>query len=171
MIEVSGILSTAGAVKDYVLDFEPDYYEIHGQRFPITTRTKVELTLTNKSRDEIQVAFHMNLSIEIPCDRCLKSVIKHFDLDFDDLISFKEDEENEDIKSGYVVGYNLDVDKLVCDEILVNWPIKILCSDNCKGVCGSCGKNLNLGTCDCQDTGLDLRMAVIQDIFKGFKEV
>ena len=63
------------------------------------------------------------------------------------------------------------MDKLVLDEILVNWPDKVLCSEDCKGVCGSCGKDLNLGTCDCQDTGLDLRMAVIQDIFKGFKEV
>ena len=34
-----------------------------------------------------------------------------------------------------------------------------------------CGQNLNEGTCDCEDTGLDPRMSVIRDLFKNFKEV
>lgn len=171
MINVSTVLSNEGSIKEMSYPLEFETYKYQGNEYPITEKTDVNLKLTRLNDSELEVEFNNSLSIEIPCDRCLTSVIKHFDLSFSEKISFKEDEENEDIKSGYVVGYNLDVDKLVLDEILVNWPEKVLCSENCKGVCGSCGKNLNLGTCDCQDTGLDLRMAVIQDIFKDFKEV
>ena len=49
--------------------------------------------------------------------------------------------------------------------------MKVLCSEDCKGICNVCGQNLNEGTCDCEDTGLDPRMSVIRDVFKNFKEV
>ena len=49
--------------------------------------------------------------------------------------------------------------------------MRVLCSDNCKGICNRCGTNLNRGTCDCDNRSLDPRMSVIQDIFKQLKEV
>ena len=69
------------------------------------------------------------------------------------------------------LGYDLDVDELVYSEILVNWPLRVLCKEDCKGICSICGKNLNHGTCDCDHTDLDPRMAQIRDIFNKFKEV
>ena len=71
----------------------------------------------------------------------------------------------------YIHGYDLDVDELVYSEILVNWPLRVLCKEDCKGICSICGKNLNHGTCDCDHTDLDPRMAQIRDIFNKFKEV
>ena len=74
-------------------------------------------------------------------------------------------------EKNYIDGYNLDVDKLLYNEILIGWPMKILCSETCKGICNTCGQNLNKGTCNCEDTSLDPRMSVIRDVFKNFKEV
>ena len=68
-------------------------------------------------------------------------------------------------------GYYLDVDKMLYNEILIGWPMKVLCSEDCKGICNVCGQNLNKGTCDCEDTSLDPRMSVVRDLFKNFKEV
>ena len=79
----------------------------------------------------------------------------------------EEDGEEDD----YVDGFDLDVDRLIYGEIMVNWPTKVLCKEDCKGICRKCGVNLNLQTCDCQKTELDPRMAAIQDIFNKFKEV
>ncbi len=61
--------------------------------------------------------------------------------------------------------------KLLYNEILVGWPMKVLCSEDCKGICSVCGQNLNEGSCDCEDTSLDPRMSVIRDLYKNFKEV
>jgi len=71
----------------------------------------------------------------------------------------------------YINGYNLDVDQLVGNELTLTLPMRVLCSDNCKGICNRCGTNLNRGTCDCDNRSLDPRMSVIQDIFKQLKEV
>ena len=40
---------------------------------------------------------------------------------------------------------NLDVDRLVYLEVLICWPLKVLCKEDCKGICSRCGKNLNEG--------------------------
>ena len=74
-------------------------------------------------------------------------------------------------ESVFLHGYNLNVDELVCGEALLVWPMKVLCREDCKGLCPVCGQNLNLKTCDCDRTDLDPRMAKIRDIFKNFKEV
>ena len=48
---------------------------------------------------------------------------------------------------------------------------KFYVSEDCKGICNVCGQNLNMGTCNCEDTALDPRMSVVRDLFKNFKEV
>ncbi len=68
-------------------------------------------------------------------------------------------------------GYHLNVDELINNELLLNWPMKILCKEDCKGICKVCGKNLNDGACGCDDFVPDPRMAAIKDLFNANKEV
>ena len=79
--------------------------------------------------------------------------------------------EDSDDDQEYMEGYQLNVETFVYDEILLNWPMKILCRPDCKGVCPVCGKNLNDGECGCDTFVPDPRMAAIQDIFNANKEV
>ena len=74
-------------------------------------------------------------------------------------------------ESNFIDGYHLDVDKLLYNEILSGWPTKVLCREDCRGLCRICGRNLNTGSCGCEDPGLDPRMSVVRDLFKNFKEV
>ena len=116
----------------------------------------------------------LNLVLEIPCDRCLEAVPTEFILEFTKNVDLDESSEEQAMEldeKNYIDGYNLDVDKLLYNEILIGWPMKILCREDCKGICNMCGQNLNKGTCDCEDTSLDPRMSVIRDVFKNFKEV
>ena len=115
-----------------------------------------------------------DITITIPCDRCLQDVPTQFELDFVKNVDLDESNEarvDELDEKNYIDGYHLDVDKLLYNEILIGWPTKVLCSESCKGICSVCGQNLNEGTCDCEDTSLDPRMSVIRDVFKNFKEV
>ena len=45
-------------------------------------------------------------------------------------------------------------------------PISFICKDDCEGLCHKCGKNLNEGTCDCEDDDIDPRMAVLKNFLK-----
>ena len=74
-------------------------------------------------------------------------------------------------ESSFIQNKELDTDKLLHNEVLINWPMRVLCKEDCKGICSRCGANLNQGSCDCDTADLDPRMAVISDIFKNFKEV
>ena len=82
---------------------------------------------------------------------------------------FTEDEEDDD--QNFMEGYQLDVETFVHNEIIGNWPAKILCKEDCRGICPVCGQNLNERDCGCDTFVPDPRMAVIQDIFNANKEV
>lgn len=142
--------------------------------FPIISKTPISLTIQNKGNKGLQINASAELTFQIPCDRCLENVEYCIPLDFErdvDVKIFERDQVKSIDDHDYIDGYNLDVDKLVNSEILPNWPAKILCREECKGICVSCGTNLNLSTCDCDTTVLDPRMAKILDAYSKFKEV
>ena len=68
-------------------------------------------------------------------------------------------------------GEQLNPEVLVRNELLINWPIRVLCKDDCKGICSRCGANLNVTACNCDTEQADPRMAAIRDIFSKYKEV
>ena len=114
------------------------------------------------------------ITVSIPCDRCLEDVSVEIPLSFKRKLDMKLTEEervNDLDENAYLTGMDLDVDQLVYFEVLMNWPLKVLCKEDCKGICSQCGKNLNEGLCDCVEEPKDPRMAAISDIFSKFKEV
>lgn len=142
--------------------------------FPILEKKPFELHLRNEENKRLLISGETDVRIAIPCDRCLEEVQTEVHLVFDKKIPLAESEngdENELEEADYMIGFHLDIDRFVYDEILVNWPMKVLCKEDCKGICKQCGANLNKQDCDCRKTELDPRMAAIQDVFNKFKEV
>ena len=58
-------------------------------------------------------------------------------------------------------GLTVDVRSLVRDTLLIEEPVQVLCREDCQGLCPHCGTNLNKGSCDCSDTGIDPRWAAL----------
>ncbi|MBR1389954.1 MAG: DUF177 domain-containing protein [Lachnospiraceae bacterium] len=133
-----------------------------------------ELHLVNEGNKRLLISGETDVMLAIPCDRCLELVPTEFHLSFDRTLPLEEAEgskDEEDEREGYMTGFHLDADRLVCNEILINWPMKVLCRADCRGICKKCGTNLNLRACDCTKSEPDPRMAAIQDVFNKFKEV
>lgn len=63
--------------------------------------------------------------------------------------------------------YELDLEELLREELQLSWPSKVLCSEECKGICSVCGQNLNEGDCECDSFVPDIRLAGLMDIFLG----
>ncbi len=94
------------------------------------------------------------------CDRCAEEFERDYSFNIDKtVVSHLENEEDDE---GYIIAENniLDLDDLVYQEIQLFLPQKMLCSDDCKGLCQKCGKNLNYGKCDCE-RDVDPRMAAL----------
>jgi uncharacterized protein len=142
--------------------------------FPITSKSDVQLVMKNAGAKKAKVEGHVELEFKAICDRCLSEVSVPLVLDFEEMVTSPDTvhtEESEEDDFDIMEGYQLNVEAFVYNEILVNWPMKILCRPDCKGVCPVCGKNLNDGECGCDTFVPDPRMAVIQDIFNANKEV
>ena len=60
----------------------------------------------------------------------------------------------------------IDLAGVLNELFVVNRPIQRLCSDDCKGLCSQCGKNLNEGSCRCESTDIDPRLEGLKKLLK-----
>lgn len=89
-------------------------------------------------------------TISTRCFKCGEKVDVILNIDFSE--EFHSDE-NEDF---YVLnGSQIDLSQMITDKILLNFPNLILCKEDCLGICGKCGANLNEEKCECENE-LDL---------------
>ena len=173
LINLSDVLSELHKPIDQVVSVEMNEFKSTLGWVPVVEKSDAHIVVKHVKGRELLIEGECRLVLEIPCDRCLEPVREEFELEFEKNVDLTEgDVEADELdEKNYIDGYNLDVEKLLYNEILIGWPMKVLCSEDCKGICNTCGQNLNLGTCDCEDTSLDPRMSVIRDVFKNFKEV
>ena len=173
VIDISSVVKSINKEITEEVSIELTSFESRLGDFPILKKSPVVLHIGNQENKTLFIRGSVDIEVSIPCGRCLEEVPTPICFDIDKQLTIGEntvvDEEMEE--TDYLIGFELDVDKLVYAEILVNWPMKVLCKEDCEGICNVCGMNLNKGTCDCQRTELDPRMAAIQDIFSKFKEV
>ena len=173
MIDISTIVKSINKETDEVVELSLSAFESRLGDYPILEKSPITLHIANQENKRLLIQGDVDVMLGIPCGRCLEEVPTPIHFRIDKTLSITDDGIiDEDMEeTDYLIGFELDVDKLVYAEILVNWPMRVLCKDDCKGICKVCGMNLNKGDCSCQRTELDPRMAAIQDIFNKFKEV
>ncbi len=173
LINLTDVFTSEGKVKKVNQTLAIDSVSYMGVSYPVICKSDVSLTFTNLEAGRVLLEGMMNLKLDMPCDRCLQSVEMPVDVSFAHEIAAPNEEnvQSEEEEQCFMSGYELDVDALMNNEILINMPVKVLCRDNCKGICMVCGHNLNEGECGCDTFVPDPRMAAIKDIFNANKEV
>lgn len=171
LINLSDVLSSEGMKLEKKVVPEMTGFEKGREHYRILSGSPVTFTFSNVEKGRVLVSGKAELTFQAYCDRCLAEVPVVLNLDFERLVmsSGEENEEADDL--GFMEGAQLNTEAFLHNEILVNWPAKILCRDDCRGLCPKCGQNLNMGDCGCDTFVPDPRMAVIQDIFNANKEV
>lgn len=86
---------------------------------------------------EVFVDVELEAPVEYVCNRCLAK--------FQDVFK-KSFNVNYEAKPGEV----LDIDEDIRQEMILDYPMKLLCKADCKGLCPNCGQNLNVDKCDCE---------------------
>lgn len=77
-----------------------------------------------------------------------------------------EDQDGVEVRSLHPEEDVIVLDDEVRQSILLGVPLKVLCSEECRGLCPSCGADLNKGECDCAKEQIDPRWAKLAEIFK-----
>ena len=173
-IHLSDITDSEGKHIQLQLDLDLDKISFQMGDYPILEKTPVELEITNTGNKVLELKGVGSVTVGIPCDRCLEQVAVKIPYEIEQKLDMKKSdtERVQDLdENDYLTGMDLDVDRLVYLEVLMSWPLKVLCREDCKGICSRCGKNLNKGSCGCAEEPKDPRMAAISDIFSKFKEV
>ncbi len=106
------------------------------------------------------------------CGRCLKPVELQIDVKFAErfvpAVSWRHEEQHElqeeDLNISVFDGEGIELDDLVKEEILLAIPAHVLCSEDCKGLCPSCGVDRNSETCDCEAKQIDSRWDKLKNL-------
>lgn len=157
----------SGSTKEYTVNVETDTFECDGASYQVLETEPIVLKVSVTSRNKVTITGDTSITLKMPCDRCLEPTRQVIDIDIESEVDFDEPDDECQV---YVSEQTIDVDKLLCSYIITNLPMKVLCSDDCKGLCGVCGANLNNGECGCDRFVPDPRMAAIGDIFKNFSK-
>jgi uncharacterized protein len=175
LVNLSDVLTSEGRVITREIPLEMDSFANGMGTYSIIEKSPVTFTFSNIGVDKARVEGRCRIVFAAVCDRCLAEVPVTLELSIDrTAVSPEREADDEDTDAddrNFMDGYQLDTEALIYDEIIVNWPVKILCREDCKGVCPVCGQNLNERECGCDTFVPDPRMAAIKDIFNANKEV
>ncbi len=134
---------------------------------PATVNGKVRL-----SGNEVFVNGHFDTRAQVECDRCLKPIELPVSADFElEYITGSEYESTAvaelteaEMSVAVFDGEALDVDEIVKEQILLAVPTRMLCREDCKGICPECGVDRNTGECNCETKEIDPRWAALKNL-------
>ena len=100
------------------------------------------------------------------CDRCTAPFDREVHLPLDVvLVTEVADEDHEDEKVFPLEGDSADLEDIIRTVFVLNMDSKLLCKDDCKGLCCGCGRNLNEEACTCQKE-IDPRLAALKQLLE-----
>ena len=121
----------------------------------------------SRKRQRVHVTGRAETQLEVYCDRCLQPVAlpvrAEFDVSYDPPDADEESESTElqpeELETSVYTGGQIDLDELVREQLLLTLPTRSLCRPECRGLCPTCGADLNAQACACERKEIDPRWA------------
>ncbi len=132
--------------------------------YPLKKPVSISGNIVNKA-SVVSLTAEISYEYSAMCDRCGKDTAKVYTVCLDKSLAVSIEGEDSDTII-LVPDMKLDLDELIYSEVIVGLPMKHLCTENCKGICQKCGKNLNEGKCDCPEKEIDPRLQALADLLK-----
>ncbi len=128
----------------------------------------------HKVLQDIRLKGDLSTRLQLNCARCLEPVMQDVARSFDLLYRPQGSDAGHaelsvtdaEAEIGYYTGQGIELNDVVREQILLAVPLRVLCTEECKGLCPHCGKNLNEGQCSCAEPLEDPRWAALKDIRK-----
>jgi uncharacterized protein len=160
-----------GGKGDFAHVYNPDELNPVDERVKLTAPA----TVNGKIRlagNEVFVNGHVDTRAQVECDRCLKLIELPVNADFElEYITGSEYETSAvaelteaEMSVAVFDGEALDVDEIVKEQILLAVPTRMLCREDCKGICPQCGVDKNTGECNCETKEIDPRWAALKNL-------
>lgn len=142
------------------LELEP--FVLGGERYlPVPEKVPAELTITQASTGTVlELRFHARL--HGPCQRCLADAVVDRDVSAREYHATRP--ESEELASPYVRDDLLDLGAWARDALALTLPDRILCREDCAGLCPVCGRDLNVEPHEHEEQPTDARWAALESL-------
>lgn len=165
MIDIGPLLR--GECKRIDIDFMLTPEPLDGVRF--TSDAHIFGSVTD-SAGYMRLTLHADLPYEAECARCLCNVTGVFGTDFERTVAtpgMLSEQQIADNVDEYVVvkGGMLDIDGELTETLILEFPTRLLCDEDCEGLCQVCGRPKREG-CGCVEKHTDPRLAVLASLLE-----
>jgi uncharacterized protein len=130
---------------------------------PFSAPVQISGTASNTS-GIVRLQYQAATALKMPCDRCAVETEREFVREFEHTLV--ADLNGEDTGELLVLGerLQLDVDELALSDMILEFPAKFLCREDCRGLCSGCGANLNEEECHCPAKPTDPRLEILKTL-------
>ena len=164
LLGLSGIIDCPGASLPFSTSVDLSDLQ-YGQCYPVSEPVQISGTVRNTAGVLVMTG-NISTTIHGICDRCAAPFDQEIAIPVDVvLVTELSNEENEDEWVFPLEGDSADLEEIVRTVFVLNFDSKLLCKEDCKGICHRCGKNLNDGPCNCQKE-LDPRFAALKQLLE-----
>ncbi len=158
VIDLKGV--EIGAIINREFSFKIDENLLADRNAEIESDVKFTGWYSLADSNTFAISGSLKVNVRGVCDSCGDCYTRVYELPYK--ATFRVTPELDEYKFD---GVSADIDKSVADAILLELPTRMLCKDDCKGICTICGQNLNKGKCNCNKDGDgDSPFAVLKDI-------
>lgn len=178
-INVAEIKLEAGNHKRFPVQVAVESIEMAGQVVQFDRPFEGEAEIWNAG-DRLLVKAELSGEATLQCSRCLAPTTLPLDVSFEEEFiegapaheAEEDDEQETEVDAGrsvtYYSGDEIDLSETLRDNVLLELPMKPLCSEDCAGLCPGCGTNLNTGSCQCAEEThtVDPRLAALKDLLR-----
>ncbi len=167
LISVAELFGKNGESLTFSLTEMPEKADVYSDVVEFLEPVKLEGKVTNEA-EEMHLLAEGHTVVSMVCSRCLTPVRRELTFPVEEVF----------VKAGIVKeetetfsGDQIDLADFVKRGILGALPMKVLCKEDCKGLCPVCGKDLNDGDCGCDTTYIDPRFESLRALFHVDEEV
>lgn len=153
-IDVANIKNSKG--EQLKFDLSEDFNILNAHLGELEFKKPVSLSGTISNTDnKLLLKGNIRTQLQLYCSRCSKPIIKDINLSIEEL--FAEENNTFDDEIWVFNGDIINLNPIIISNIALNIPMKILCKEDCKGLCPICGHDLNQSKCNCDTTYKDSR--------------
>jgi uncharacterized protein len=152
--------------------------EADGSSHPARVHLRADVMKVHK---DVFIRGTIDESLTLTCARCLKDFTMEDTIGLD--IALRPADPAEEMGAGesgeldapgmntdFYAEDEIDITEIVREQVVLSIPMKPLCSETCRGLCPTCGTNLNESTCSCPRESVDPRLKVLEKLLKKREE-
>lgn len=166
LLDISKVRSMKGSHQTYHLHTEE--FDLMSDDWVLNGSMDIDVEISHQGQF-LDMDGQVCTEVKAPCARCLEPVMAQVESEVHEQLLYAKDVTLfshlavGEVEEKYFIYDNdtLDITDIIREIILADLPQKVLCRDDCRGLCPKCGKNLNQGSCSCDLHEVDPRLAIL----------